>query len=115
MERKAYPPDVNDDAWAFVAPYFTLMTVDAPQRDQSVRAVFKGLRWIVRAGAAWRWMPQDLPPWHTGSQQRPRWRNAGGFAAIVPALRAVLRLAQGRNAAPSAALVASRTLHAPPD
>lgn len=28
MERKAYPSDVSDDEWAFVAPYLTLMTED---------------------------------------------------------------------------------------
>ena len=26
MERKAYPSDVSDDEWAFVAPYLTLMS-----------------------------------------------------------------------------------------
>jgi hypothetical protein len=33
-------------------PYLTLMTEDAPQRDHSLREVFNGLRWLVRAGAA---------------------------------------------------------------
>ena len=28
--RKPYPSDVSDDEWAFVAPYLTLMTEDAP-------------------------------------------------------------------------------------
>jgi transposase len=51
MERKAYPSDVSDDEWAFVAPYLTLMTEEAPQRDYDLREVFNGLRWIVRAGA----------------------------------------------------------------
>ena len=65
MERKAYPTDVRDEEWAFVALYLTLMTEDAPQCDHCLREVFNGLRWIGRAGAAWRMMPHDLPPWHT--------------------------------------------------
>ncbi len=32
-ERKAYPSDVSNEEWAFVAPYLTLMTEAAPQRD----------------------------------------------------------------------------------
>ncbi|MFM7425892.1 MAG: transposase, partial [Elainella sp.] len=32
MERTAYPTDVSDEEWAFVAPYLTLMTEAAPQR-----------------------------------------------------------------------------------
>jgi len=63
MNRKAYPSDVSDDEWAFVAPYLTLMTEDAPQRTYPLRDVFNGLRWPVRAGAAWRMLPHDLPPW----------------------------------------------------
>ena len=33
MERKAYPSDISDEEWGFVAPYLTLMTEEAPQRD----------------------------------------------------------------------------------
>jgi transposase len=115
MERKTYPSDISDDAWAFSVPYVTLMTEDAPQRDRSLRAVLNGLRWIVRAGAAWRLMPHDLPPWYTVYQQSQRWLKAGVFEAIVQALRARLRLAQGRAAEPSAAMFDSRTLQSTPD
>jgi transposase len=71
MERKPYPSDVSDDEWALVAPYLTLIMEEAPQREHSLREVFNGLHWIVRAGAAWRLMPHDLPPWHTGVPAEP--------------------------------------------
>jgi transposase len=64
MERKAYPSDVSDDEWVFVAPYLTLMREDALQREHELHEVFNGLRWLVRAGVAWRMMPNDLPPWY---------------------------------------------------
>ncbi len=115
MERKAYPSDVTDDEWAFIAPYLTLMTEEAPQRDHSLREVFNGLRWIVRAGAPWRMMPNDLPPWFTVYQQTQRWINAGVFEAIVHDLRALLRLAKGRKEQPSAAIFDSRTLQSTPE
>jgi transposase len=44
-----------------MAPHVTLMTADAPQRDHRLREVLNGLRWIVRAGAAWRLMPHGVP------------------------------------------------------
>jgi transposase len=115
MERKPYPSDVPDDEWALVAPYLTLITEDAPQREHSLREVCKGLRWIVRAGAAWRLMPHDLPPWDTVYQQSQRWLQAGVFAVIVHDLRAVLRLAQGRKAEPAAAIFDSRTVQSTPE
>ena len=115
MERKPYPSDVSDDEWALVAPYVTLITEEAPQRAHSLREVFNGLRWIVRAGAAWRLMPHDLPPWHTVYQQSQRWLKAGVFEAMVHDLREVLRVAQGRTPLPSAAIFDSRTLQSTPE
>ncbi|WP_027883183.1 IS5/IS1182 family transposase, partial [Meiothermus rufus] len=98
MSRKRYPSDVSDEEWLFVAPYLTLMREDAPQREYALRDVFDGLRWIVRAGAAWRMMPGDLPPWEVVYQQTQRWLAAGVFEAIVQDLRVLLRLAEGRRA-----------------
>jgi transposase len=115
MERKPYPSDVSDEEWAFVAPYLTLMTEDVPQRDYSLREVFNGLRWIVRAGAAWRMMPHDLPPWYTVYQQSHRWLKAGVFETMVSDLRELLRVAQGRNPQPSAAVFDSRTRQSTPE
>jgi transposase len=115
MERKAYPSDVSDDEWAFVAPYLTLMTEDAPQRNHPLREIFNGLRWLAWAGAPWRMMPNDLPPWEAVYQQTQRWLRAGVFEAIVHDLRVVLRLAEGRTGQPSAAILDSRTLHSTPE
>jgi transposase len=50
-ERKPYPADVSDEEWAFMAPYLTLMTEDAPQRDYPLHEVFNSLRYVVRGGA----------------------------------------------------------------
>jgi transposase len=115
MDRKAYPSDVSDEEWAFVAPYLTLMTEEAPQREHSLREVFNGLRWLIRAGAPWRMMPNDLPPWYTVYQQTQRWINAGVFEDMVHDLRALLRLAKGRKEQPSAAIFDSRTLQSTPE
>ena len=115
MSRKPYPSDVSDDEWAFIAPYLTLISEDAPQRDHCLREVFNGLRWIVRAGAAWRMMPNDLPPWFAVFQQTRRWIRAGVFEAVVSDLREVLRIADGRAAQPTAAIFDSRTLQSSPE
>jgi transposase len=115
MARKPYPSDVSDDEWAFVVPYLTLMTEEAPQREHSLREVFNGLRWLARAGAPWRLLPHDLPPWHTVYQQTQRWLRAGVFETLVHDLRVLLRLAQGRNDQPSAAILDSRTLQSTPE
>lgn len=115
MIRKPYPSDVGDDEWAFVAPYLTLMTEDAPQRDYPLREVFNGLRWLARAGAQWRMLPNDLPPWYTVYQQTQRWLKAGVFETLVHDLQALLREIDGRAPQPSAALFDARTLQSSPE
>jgi transposase len=115
MARKPYPSDVTDDEWAFVAPYLTLMREDAPQRDHDLREVFNAVRWIVRAGAPWRYMPHNFPPWEAVYQQAQRWIAAGVFEAMVHDLRELLRMAQGRDPNPSATVIDSRTLQSTPE
>ena len=85
--RKPYPSDVSDEEWAIVVPYLTLLPLDAEQRKHDLREVFNALRWL----------------------------RAGAFEAIVHDLRTTLRLAQGRNPEPSAAIFDSRTLQSTPE
>jgi transposase len=113
--RKPYPSDVSDEEWAFVAPYLALVREDAPQRNHELREVFNGLRWIVRTGSAWRYLPHDLPPWEAVYQQRRRWLSAGVFEAMVHDLRILLRLSEGRASDPKAAILDSRTLRCTPE
>ena len=114
-ERKSYPSDVSDEEWGLCAPYLTLMKEDAPQRQHALRELFNGLRWFVRAGCPWRMLPNDLPPWPAVQQQTRRWVRARCFENLAEDLRVVLRLAGGRNDAPSAAIFDSRTLQSTPE
>ena len=113
--RKPYPSDVSDEEWHFVAPYLALVREDAPQREYDLREVFNGLRWVVRTGSPWRYMPHDFPPWEAIYQQTQRWIKAGVFEDMVHDLRALLRLSEGRTSDPSAAIVDARTLRSTPE
>ncbi len=115
MQRKGYPSDVSDEEWAFVAPYLSLIDPESPQRAHDLREVFNALRYLVRSGAPWRYLPQDLPPWSAVYQQTQRWIKAGVFEAMVHDLREVLRVYAGRSAKPSAAILDSRTLQGTPE
>jgi transposase len=115
MARKPYPSDVTDEEWDFVVPYLTLMTEDAPQREHDLREVFNGMRWIVRTGSPWRYMPNDLPPWEAVYQQSQRWLAADVFEAMTQDLRRILRILEGRQEEPSAAIFDSRTLQSTPE
>lgn len=115
MARKPYPSDVTDEEWSFVAPYLTLMTEEAPQRKHDLREVFNAMRWVVRTGSPWRYLPNDLPPWEAVYQQSQRWIAAGVFEAMVKDLRELLRMLSGRDPQPSAVILDSRTLQSTPE
>ena len=113
--RQAYPSDVSDDEWAFVAPYLSLISPDALQRKHDLREVYNGLRWLVRTGAQWRMLPHDFPRWDAVYQQTQRWLRAGCFEAIAHDLRLLLRLAAGRSGQPSAVILDGRTVQSTPE
>ena len=113
--RTPYPTDVSDAEWAFVAPYLTLMTPEAPQRKHDRRAVCTALRGIVRTGAPWRYLPTTFPPWAAVSQQTQRWLAAGVFAASVQDRRVMLRWLAGRADQPTAAMFDAATRQSTPE
>jgi transposase len=113
--RNSYPSDVSDEEWSLVVSYLTLMREDAPQREYPLRELFNALRYVVRYGIAWRAMPNDFPPWHAVHQKTQRWLAAEVFETLAQDLRAVLRLAAGRAAEPTVAIMDSRTLRSRPE
>jgi len=98
-----------------VAPYLTLLPEESAQPTHALREVFNGVRYIVKTGAPWRWMPNDLPPWEIVYQQAQRWLKAGCFETLAEDLRVILRLAAGRGEQPTAVIIDSRTLRSTPE
>jgi transposase len=91
-----------------MAPYLALCKEEAEQRDYPLRAVFNTLRYIVRTGSQWRYMPDDLPPWNVVYQQTQHWIRARCFEIMVEDLRMLLREFAGRKGQPTAMILDSR-------
>ena len=113
--RKFYPSDVTDAEWEFLIPYLTLMREEAPQREYPLRDLFNAVRYVVKTGCPWRFLPHDLPPWTAVYQQARRWLQAGVFAQITHDLRMIARLVAEREAQPSAIILDGRTLPSTPE
>ncbi|MGZ3716650.1 MAG: transposase [Ktedonobacterales bacterium] len=58
--RRAYPTDVSDDKWAFVAPHLILLPADISQRKHVQHEGINGLRSQVKTGVHWRMLPHDV-------------------------------------------------------
>jgi transposase len=113
--RKSYPSDVSDAEWEFLIPYLTLMREDAPQREYALRDVFDAVRYVVKTGCQWDFLPHDFPPSSAVYQQARRWVAAGVFETITHDLRLMLRMVDGREGQPTAAILDGRTLQSTPE
>src|SRR6478672_4850726 len=113
--RMSYPSDVSDAEWLFLGPYLTLMREDAPQREHPLRDLFDALRYVVKTGCTWRFLPHDFPPWAAVYQQARRWLDRGVFEHVAHDLRVILRVFAGRNPDPSAVIFDGRTMQSTPE
>src|SRR5581483_6420560 len=109
------PERVSDAEWEFLVPYLTLMRETAPQRAYALRGQFDALRYVVKTGCQWDFLPHDFPPWTAVYQQARRWVAAGVFEAVAHDLRMILRMAAAREAQPTAAILDGRTLQSTPE
>ena len=101
---------MDDAEWDFILPYIALITPDAPQRKHDLREVFNALRYVVRTGCAWRYLPIHFPPWAAVYQQTHRWLAAGCFEGVVDDLRELLRVLVGKEKHPTAVIYDGQTL-----
>jgi transposase len=113
--RKSYPSDVSDAEWEFLVPFLTLMREDAPQREHSLRDLFNALRYVVRTGCQWRYLPHDFPPWTAVYQQARRWIEASVFETITHELRVLVRMIEDGTSQPRGVIFDGRTLQSTPE
>ena len=91
------------------------MREDAPQRLHPLRELFNAMRYVVKTGCQWRFLPHDFPPWEAVYQQARRWMQAKVFDEIAHDLRAVVRLIEDRESHPSAVILDARTMQSTPE
>ena len=113
--RKSYPSDVSDAEWELLVPFLTLMREDAPQREHPLRDLFNAMRYVVRTGCQWRYVPHDFPPWTAVYQQARRWFDAGVFETISHELRVIVRIIEDRQSQPSGVIFDGRTMQSTPE
>jgi transposase len=74
------------------------------------RAILNALFYLVRAGCPWRYLPNDFPPFTTVQNRFYAWRDSGLWEQIVSVLVMAVREAEGKNAAPTVAIVDSQSV-----
>ena len=110
MARQRYPTDLTDDEWRVLEPLIPPAKPGGRPRSVDLREIINAIRYLLRSGGAWRLMPHDLPPWETAYAYFRRWQADGTWETIATTLRQKLRVVQGRDPEPSAAILDSQTV-----
>jgi putative transposase len=104
-----YPSDVTDDQWAVLEPLIPPSHGGHP-REVDMRQVINGIFYRTRSGCQWRMLPKDFPPWGTVYYYFAKWRKDGTWPRLHDQLRAMVRVAEGREPTPSAGSMDSQTV-----
>jgi len=108
--RKPYSTDLTDAEWKIIEPHVPAPKSGGRPRLHSIREILNAIFYILRAGCAWRLLPHDLPPWKTVYHYFRLWRKDGTWEAINTALREAVRVREGRDPEPSAAILDSQSV-----
>ncbi|MCJ2007675.1 transposase, partial [Methylobacterium sp. J-092] len=61
-ESLPYATNLSDAEWAVLAPLLPAPSSTGRAWRRPLRAVFDGIRYVLRTGCAWRHLPLDCPP-----------------------------------------------------
>lgn len=110
MSRQPYPSDLADAEWPVLQRLIPPAKPGGHPRTVDMREILNGLFYVNRTGCSWRSLPHDLPPWSTVYDYFRQFRADGTWARLNQVLREQVRLQEGREATPSAAIIDTQSV-----
>jgi putative transposase len=105
-----YPSDLSDAEWAILRPLLTRARQAGHPQVIELRRVAEAVFYLLRTGCQWRAIPHEFPPWPAVYWHYAKWRRAGTWEEVNAALRERQRVATGRAAQPTAAIIDSQSV-----
>lgn len=108
--RLRYTSDCTDAEWAIIAPLLARTTKVGRPRLHRARDVWNAIQYLAATGCQWAQLPRDFPPFTTVQYHFYRMRDNGLLDAINAVLVAGVRVAEGREAEPTAGIIDSQSV-----
>lgn len=110
MARKGYPSDLKDSEWQVLEPYIPKPLPGGRPAQHQRREIVNAIRYVLRTGCGWDYLPADFPPSKTVYDYFRQWSKQGVWERANTALRERDRQRLGRHATPSAAVIDSQSV-----
>src|SRR5580704_6972390 len=112
-----YPTDLTDEEWNQIQSLVPKPKSGKGGRGRPLqlnrRTLLNAICYVVRAGCAWRLLPKDFAPWRTVYGYFRQWSQDWTWTFIHDTLRDWLRKTEGREVAPTAAIIDSQSVKTP--
>ena len=102
--------ELTDEEWAIIAPLLARTTKVGRPRLHRARDLWNAIQYLAATGCQWAQLPRDFPPFTTVQYHFYRMRDSGLLDAINAVLVAGVRIAEGREAEPTAGIIDSQSV-----
>jgi len=106
----ALPSNLTDDEWAVLEPLLPPASSVGRPRKWPLQRIVEAMLYLLRGGLPWRMLPPGFPPATTVQRYFYAWRDSGLWQTINHYLLMTLRVAEGREASPSAGVIDSQSV-----
>jgi len=111
---RRYPSDMTEAEWAVCEPLLPAPAWLAGRGGRPARYCMRdiadAIRYLTHNGPVWRALPCDFPPAWTVYYSADKWQADGSTEQMHDDLRERVRLAAGRKAVPTAAVIDSQSV-----
>jgi len=105
-----YPTDMSDEEWALIHDDILARSHIGAPRTVCSRCVVNALFYLDKTGCQWEMLPHDFPHHSTVYYHFRKWAENGTWKRINDKLRRQVRILEGRDPEPSAAIIDSQSV-----
>ena len=105
-----YPTDLSDAEWEAVAPIVAQRKGRGRKRTVNIREVLNAIFYLDKTGCQCDMLPKDFPDYRHVNYYYLQWTRKGVWDVVLETLRRAVRVQEGRDTEPSAAVLDSQSV-----